>query len=90
MGMEILEKPAATVDDVLHEISRMKSVVKDAVYDGVRSSLKAVSQGREAAEDAIDDAKRAVKKNPLEAVGIVFAAGVLVGCLIGWVGNRRS
>jgi ElaB/YqjD/DUF883 family membrane-anchored ribosome-binding protein len=64
--------------------------VKDAVDDGVRSALRSVKQGRNAAEDAIDDAKKAVKQNPLEAVGIVFAAGVLVGCLAAWVGSRRS
>ncbi len=90
MGMELLEKQAATVEDVLREVSRIKSVVKDAVDDGVRSALRSVKQGRNAAEDAIDDAKKAVKQNPLEAVGIVFAAGVLVGCLAAWVGSRRG
>ena len=37
---------------------------------------------------AIHDAKHRVKRNPLEAVGIVFAAGVLTGTLIG-IGMRR-
>jgi ElaB/YqjD/DUF883 family membrane-anchored ribosome-binding protein len=88
MAMEILENKA-TVEDVLREVSKIKSIVKDAVDDGVRSALKTVKQGREAAEDAIDDAKRAVKQNPLEAVGIVFVAGVVAGCLAAWVGMRR-
>jgi ElaB/YqjD/DUF883 family membrane-anchored ribosome-binding protein len=90
MDMELLEKQAATVEDVLREFSKIKSLVKDAVDDGVQSALRTVKQGRETAEDAIDDAKKAVKRNPLEAVGIVFAAGVLVGCIAGWVGSRRS
>jgi ElaB/YqjD/DUF883 family membrane-anchored ribosome-binding protein len=90
MGIELLEKQAATVEDLLHEVSKIKSIVKDAVDDGVRSALRTAKQGREAAEDAIDDAKKAVKQNPLEAVGIVFAAGVLVGCLAAWIGSRRS
>ena len=88
--MDLLEKQAATVEELLREVSKIKSVVKDAVDDGVKSALKTVKQSRDAAEDAIDDAKRAVKQNPLEAVGIVFVAGVLVGCLMGWVGSRRS
>ena len=88
MAMEILENKAK-VEDVLREVSKIKSIVKDAVDDGVRSALKTVKQGREAAEDAIDDAKRAVKQNPLEAVGIVFVAGVVAGCLAAWVGMRR-
>jgi len=90
MDMEILEKQAAAVEDVLREVSKIKSIVKDAVDDGVRSALRTVKQGRDAAEDAIEDAKKAVKRNPLEAVGIVFAAGVLIGCLAAWVGSRRS
>jgi ElaB/YqjD/DUF883 family membrane-anchored ribosome-binding protein len=30
-----------------------------------------------------------VKQNPVEAVGIVFAAGVVAGCLAAWIGMRR-
>lgn len=93
MAMELLDKQP-TVEDVLREVSKIKSIVKDAVDDGVRSAMKSVRQGRdaarEAAEDAIDDAKRAVKQNPLEAVGIVFVAGVFAGLLAAWVGTRRS
>jgi len=88
MGMEILEKQA-TVEDILREMSKIKSLVADAVDDGVRSALRTVRQGRDAAEDALDDAKRAVKQNPIEAVGIVFAAGVVAGCLAAWIGIRR-
>lgn len=89
MAMELLEKQA-TVEDVLREVSRIKAGITDAVDDGVRSALRAVRQGRNAAEDAIDDAKKAVKQNPLEAVGIVFAAGLIAGCLAAWIAIRRS
>ena len=87
--MERLEKQAAAVEDLLDEVSKIRSIVKDAVDDGVRSALKAIKQGRDAAEDALDDAKRTVKQNPLEAVGIVFVAGVLTGCLAAWIGMSR-
>lgn len=97
MGMELMDKQAATVDDVLHEISRLRTAVKDAVDDGVKSAIKTMRKGRDMAEDVVDaaqdtleDAKRAVKKNPLEAVGIVFAVGIIVGCLMGWAGSRRD
>lgn len=84
MAMELLDKQQATIEDVLREVSKIKSIVKDAVDDGVKVALKTVKQGRERAEDALDDAKRTVKQNPLETVGIVFAAGVIVGCLVAW------
>jgi len=88
MAVDFIEK-SATLDDVLREVTRIKSVVIDAVDDGVRSAVKAVKQGRHAAEDAIDDARHAVKQNPIQAMGVVFAAGVFTGALVAWVGFRR-
>jgi ElaB/YqjD/DUF883 family membrane-anchored ribosome-binding protein len=92
MAAEILEK-SATLDDILHEVAKIKSIVTDAVDDGMRSALRAVKQGRAAAEDVIDDAihstKKAVKQNPLEAMGILFAAGLLAGGLLTWSCTRR-
>ena len=87
MPSGILEK-AATLDDVLHDVYRMRHVVSDAVEDGVDSAIRAFKQGRHACQHAIHDAKHKVKRNPLEAVGVVFAAGVLTGALI-TLGSRR-
>jgi ElaB/YqjD/DUF883 family membrane-anchored ribosome-binding protein len=83
-----LEMPA-TVDDVLREVSKIRTTVTEAVDDGVKSAVRAMKQGRDAAEDAIDDARRTVKRNPLQSVGIVFAVGVLVGAVISMLGRRR-
>jgi len=85
----IIEKQAS-VEDVIKEVARIKDVVTEAVQDGVESAVKALKHGRVAANDAIDDARHTVKKNPLQAVGVVFAAGVLVGSLIAWLSTRRS
>lgn len=85
---ELLEK-TATVEDVLHEVSKIKDVVTDAVEDGFQSAVKALKQGREAAEDALADARHAVKRNPFEAVGAAFAAGVLIGGLATFFASRR-
>jgi ElaB/YqjD/DUF883 family membrane-anchored ribosome-binding protein len=86
---EILEK-SASVDDVLREVSRIKSVVTDAVDDGVRSALRAAKQGRAFAEDTIHDARYAIKRNPLQAAGILLAAGVVIGSLITWICYPRD
>ena len=86
--MEKLQTPAS-VEDVIKEVSKIKAAVTDAVDDGIKSALKAIKQGRDAAEDAIDDTKRAVKRNPLQAIGIFFAAGVVAGCLVTTLGFRR-
>lgn len=83
-----LEMPA-TVEDVLKEVSRIRETVTEAVDDGVKSAVRALKQGRHAAEDAIDDARHTVKQNPLQSVGLVFVVGVLAGWLIGALGSRR-
>ncbi len=57
--------------------------------DGVRSASQAIRHGRHAAEDAIEEAKHTVKQRPLQAIGTVFAAGVLAGTFFTWIGFRR-
>jgi ElaB/YqjD/DUF883 family membrane-anchored ribosome-binding protein len=71
------------------EASRIKDMITEAVDDGVRSAMKTIKQSRRAAEDAVDDTRQAVKDNPLEAVGIAFAAGMLTGVLAAWIGMKR-
>ena len=88
MAVDMFEK-APSVEEVAREVTRIKSMITDAVDDGVRSAMKAVKQGRRAAEDAVDDTKKAVKANPLEAVGIAFAAGLLAGVVAVLIGKRR-
>jgi ElaB/YqjD/DUF883 family membrane-anchored ribosome-binding protein len=88
MAVDMFEK-APSVEEVAREVTRIKSMITEAVDDGVRSAMKAVKQGRQAAEDAVHDTKKAVKANPLEAVGIAFAAGILTGVVAALIGKRR-
>ena len=88
MLADVLEK-TATVENPLREVSKIRSRVTDAVEDGVRSASQAIRHGRYAAEDAIEDAKHTVKQRPLQAMGTVFAAGILAGTFLTWIGFRR-
>lgn len=88
MAVELLHK-TPTVEDVLREVTKFKAIVTDAVEDGVESALRAIKQGRNAAEDAIYDTRRAVRHNPFQAMGVVFGAGVLIGGLVTWASCRR-
>jgi ElaB/YqjD/DUF883 family membrane-anchored ribosome-binding protein len=88
MLANVLEKPA-TVESSLHEVSKLRSRVTDAVEDGVRSASQTIRHGRHAAEDAIEEVKHTVKQRPLQAMGTVFAVGVLAGTLFTWIGFRR-
>jgi ElaB/YqjD/DUF883 family membrane-anchored ribosome-binding protein len=89
MANAALEKPA-TVDDIYREVNRIKSIVTDAVDDGVQSAIRAMKQGRDAAEDVVHDARYAIKRNPFQAAGIILAAGVVIGSLVTLFTVRRS
>jgi ElaB/YqjD/DUF883 family membrane-anchored ribosome-binding protein len=89
MAHELLEKPV-TYDDVVREVSRIKSMVSEAVEDGIQSALRAVKQGRDAAEDVVHDARHAIKRNPFQAVGILFAAGILIGSVVTLIASQRD
>jgi len=88
MPVDLPEIPA-TVEDALREVSKIKSMVAEAVEDGVKSAMKTIKQGRYLAEDVIGDARHKVKQNPFQAMGIVFAAGLLAGSVLGWLSSRR-
>lgn len=89
MATDFIEKSTATVDDVMREVTRFKGIVTEAVEEGVESAMRAIDQGRDAANDAIVDARRAIKQNPLQAAGIIFAAGIVMGTLLAWTTSRR-
>ena len=88
MLANILEK-TTTADEAPLPLSKIKSLVTDAVEDGVHSALKAIKYGRHAAEDAIAEAQHKVKRRPLQAMGMTLAAGVLVGGFLSWIEFRR-
>jgi ElaB/YqjD/DUF883 family membrane-anchored ribosome-binding protein len=88
MPVDVLEKPA-TVEDAARGVYKIGSMVTDAVEDGMRSARQAIKHGRYAAEDVIEEAQHTVKQRPLQAMGIAFAAGVLVGGFLAWIGFRR-
>ena len=88
MPADVLERPAI-VKDALREVSRIESIVTDAVEDSVRSARQAIKHGRDAAEDLIEEAQHTVKQRPLQTIGIAFAAGVLAGGFFAWIGCRR-
>ena len=79
-----------TVEDAVREVNKIKSMVTDAVEEGVKSAMKAIKQGRNAAEDMIGEARYTVKRRPFQAMGVVFAAGVLLGSLVTWLASRRD
>jgi ElaB/YqjD/DUF883 family membrane-anchored ribosome-binding protein len=88
MPADVLDKPA-TAEEVRREIPKIRSIVSDAMEDSVRSASRAIRHGCYAAEDLIDQAEHKVKQRPFHAIGMAFAAGMLVGGFLSWIGFRR-
>lgn len=80
---------SAPVEGAVREVSKIRNIVSDAVEDGVRSASQAIRHSRYAAEDGVKEVKHAVKQKPFQAIGIAFAAGVLAGGALTWIGLRR-
>ena len=88
MAPDLLEK-TPSIEELYREVSRIKTVVSEAVEDGVKTAVKAIKQGRHAAEDILDDTKHSIKQKPFEAMGVIFAVGILTGACMTWIGSRR-
>lgn len=71
------------------DVSKLKSLVNDAVEESVHSAKQAIRGARHVAEDLIEEAQHTVKQKPFQTVGIAFAAGLLAGGLLGWLALRR-
>lgn len=89
MPATVLEK-TASAGDALREVSKLRSILKGAAEDVVRSANRAIKRSRYVAEDLLDDTRHRVKQRPMECVGVAFGVGVLAGTLIAWLNPHRS
>lgn len=82
---------ARHAEHLSHEARLFKSVVRDAIEDGVHAAkrtMKSVGRGVETLEDLKEETAHRVKRQPLTAVGIAAGAGLVLGVAVGWVGAR--
>ena len=74
-----------------HEVRLLKSVTKDAIEDGVHATRRAIKFARRRVEelgDLKDETIRRVKRQPLQALGAVFAVGLVLGVAVGRIACR--
>jgi ElaB/YqjD/DUF883 family membrane-anchored ribosome-binding protein len=65
-----------------HEARLLKSVAADAIEDGVHAVKRTAKTVRQDALDLRDDVAYRVKREPMNAVAIAFAAGAFAGLLL--------
>ena len=77
---------------VSHEVRRAKSLVQDAIEDGVhaaRRAVKSAQRGIERLEDIKDEGVHYVKRQPLKAIAMAAGIALVVGMAAGWIHGRR-
>lgn len=89
MSQTFVEKAGDHIAQSVHEASRITSEAADAVAEGVNVAKCAVKQGRDVAEDFVNDSTRRIKRNPLVAVATTLVAGLALGMLAGLSMRRK-
>lgn len=77
-----------------HEVQLARSIVADAIEDGIHSARRAavtsVRHGVERMEDLKDEAAHRIKRAPLASVTLVGGAGLALGAALGFLCGRFS
>ena len=63
-------------------VENSRERVQDAMEDATRTAERLLKLGRNTCEDVLDNTTHQVKKFPIPALGVAFAAGALLGVLI--------
>jgi hypothetical protein len=75
-----------------HEVRLAKSIVADAIEDGIHSARRAavtsVRRGVERIEDLQDEAVHRIKRAPLASVTLAGGAGLVLGAALGYMCGR--
>ncbi|MDH4066105.1 MAG: hypothetical protein OEW19_17020 [Acidobacteriota bacterium] len=79
---------ARQAEHVAHEARRMTERAADVLEDGLHTAKRTYKRRVHELEDLRDQAETSVRRNPLAAIGVTFAAGLLMGVVIGWSGRR--
>lgn len=95
---KLQEKAAAVADrlvektryaeDLTRDARQLKARATEAIEDGMYAARRTLKRRMHDFEDLRDDAARRVKRAPFTALGVTFAAGLVLGAIAGWVGRR--
>jgi ElaB/YqjD/DUF883 family membrane-anchored ribosome-binding protein len=82
--------PTQTVERVQEEVARLRAQTASVLQDGVHAAERSLKRTRETLIDARDETAYRVKRQPLRAVAIAFAAGALVGLVLAAFRRHRN
>jgi hypothetical protein len=80
---------AAKLAEAGCDADRLKVAFAEAADDGIKTAKRVVRNGRMAAEDFMDEAVFAVKRNPAKSIAIAFGVAFGIGALASWLAIRK-
>jgi hypothetical protein len=89
MSQTVAERTTEHIGETARQASRATCAIADALEDGVEVARRVAKQGRDAAEEFLNDTTQPIQRHPVLTVATTFAAGVAAGTLIGWMLKRR-
>ncbi len=85
---------STTIDTARDVVSERLNPALESLEQNVRDARRAMTHGRRAAEDFVDDATLRVRRHPLRSVTLAVTAGAAAGCTVGfgfgWLAGRRT
>ena len=85
----IAERAAEKVDQKIHNIPHVTSIVADVLDDGIEVVKRVGKHTSDATEELMDDTLNRVKRHPVESLVMVFALGFITGGLVDWLTRRK-
>ena len=89
MAENVLHRTGAKIVDSMGKVAEVKGRISDVVEEGVDTAARKVKQGREAAEEFMEDAAHTVRRNPLQSVALTFGVAFGMGVMVGWLLRGR-
>jgi ElaB/YqjD/DUF883 family membrane-anchored ribosome-binding protein len=83
MAKSFADQAGDYIGETARNVSQLGAAAADAVHEGVSSARRAVSDTRDAAGDFLNEAKRRVKRQPVESILLAAAIGIALGFLLG-------
>ena len=90
MAQSVLEQMGVQIDETARKASRAASAVADALEDGGGAARRVTKQASHTAIELLADTKKRVQRNPFEAIGAAFTAGIVAGAAIRWMKKQRQ
>lgn len=74
-----------TIETAREAVSERLNPALESLEQNLRDARRAVARGRRVAEDVVDEATVRIRRHPLSATALAATAGMLAGCVIGFV-----